>query len=811
MDGRVVTDFESSVTMDKEETTDFVEAAAVVNGATSNSTFEVSTYVENSVGIKEFLGRPIKIGGGQWTTATAPGGNLFTSSIAALLTGNPMWADKIRGFNLIRGDFMIKIVINASPFQQGRLLLHYLPNYNNFVAVNPNYGKFKNKTLVQKLQHPHVEIDARTTSVVMRIPYIAPTAWYAITENYYDWGTVWLDVFSALVTGPSAPVSQAYVDYAVYGWFENVELNANTVPQSSGRVIRGGSEEVKENSGPIEIGLRKVSKVANAISGIPLVSSYAKGVAWASNISADVASVFGWSKPREEEGQTNVYKQTLRYAGTCDGPNSALPGGISVLNRLETIDYGSYTNEDEMSTKFLYSVPYFAGAFTWNVGDAPGHNYYSHKLSPTSILTTVTDTVGAHSLTYEEHVPFTYLAKFFAFWRGSLKLTMKFVKTQMHSGRLQVTWTPINNPGTTPDLTTSSYSKRAIIDIRTEDTVTFELPYLIFSDYLPTAANSYEATTSGQIDVMLLNDLRAPESCAQSIEVLVFISAGDDFELAVPCPCEDSSVPYIPQSSEVVIARPQSSEAVLVRDSIKQGTTMVSKEIGGVNTRKDDLFHAKRCIGEKLMSVKSLLLRNQSIQGFTGSSLNIHTVTDLVFDPWYMSATDLGATGLQRAPDFVGDAFSLIGLMYAYSRGSINMTGYDTSSTNRMFTVVAPNQSTPFTTQPHTNAVMHNTWFANNVSLNAGNNYIVFEPCNIIDEPGFAYQHVPYYNKFPFALNTYYNSVDDVSVNYSKPVTTLQFSQAGNFSTNTAFLRSVGDDFQFMFFTGAPCLVRSYA
>lgn len=799
MDSGIVTDFESSITIDKEETTDFIEDAAVVNGATSNSTFNVSTYIENSVGIKEFLKRPILLKNDQWTDMDGENSTLYVADIAPLLTSNIMWFDKIKGFNLIRGDFMIKVVLNASPFQQGRLLLHYLPNYINLAAVNIGYGKFKNTTMVQKIQHPHLEIDARTTSIVMRIPYIAPTAWYAIKEEYYDWGRFWLDVLSPLQTGPSAPEGQSYVDFGIYGWWENIELNANTVPQSSGRVIRGGLSEEKEASGPIESGLRKVGKVATIAQGIPLISSYASSVSWASNILANVASVFGWSKPREAQGETCVYKQTLRYAGTCDGPNTALPGGMTCLNRLETIDYGSFTNEDEMSLAYLYSVPYYAGAFNWAVGDGAGLSLYSHKLSPVSFLTTHADIVGTHTLTYEEHVPFTYMARFHNYWRGGLKVTLKFIKTQMHSGRLQITWTPINDVTTSPDLTTSCFSKRAIIDIRTEDSVTFELPYLLYSDYAPLVTNSFEETTSGQLDIQILNDLRAPESCAQNINVLMFISAGDDYELAAPSTATICPVPYIPQSGS----------AVLVRDSIKQGTSMASMEIGGKNTRSDPLFFAKRCIGEKMMSIKSYLLRNSVIQGFVGGTFTVVSPF-LDIDPWFMTAQGLGVTGLQKTADFCGDALSLIGLMYTYQRGSVNVLVDDTYTLNaRIVSSIIP-KTGEFTSQPHGATSVPNSYFGNTVALSGPANCVPFEPVNINDEPGLAFQHVPYYNKFPFSFCTYYNGVDDLSNDYSRAIPVAQFYKTGNFTTSTTLQRSVGDDFQLMFFTGAPCLVKSY-
>jgi len=117
---------------------------------------------------------------------------------------------------------------------------------------------------------------------------------------------------------------------------------------------RGGEvKETAENEGPITMGLRKTSKVAGILSAIPVLSQFTKPVEWVTNILAGATAVLGWSKPRELTGQTVVMQQIMRYGGTCEGPDVSFPGGVSCLNRLQAVDYASYTNEDEMSLAFV--------------------------------------------------------------------------------------------------------------------------------------------------------------------------------------------------------------------------------------------------------------------------------------------------------------------------------------------------------------------------------------------------------------------------------------------------------------------------
>jgi hypothetical protein len=528
----------------------------------------------------------------------------------------------------------------------------------------------------------------------------------------------------------------------------------------------------------------------------------AKTVEWAANIGSSIASIFGWSKPRLNEPQTIITSQTLRYAGVCDGPEVAIPGGLSCLNRLETIDYGSYTNEDEMSLPFLYSVPYYSTSISWSAGAGQGTSLLSKLISPNNIITTDSDTVAGHTLNYEYHVPFTYLSRAFRFWRGSIKVTLKFVKTQMHSGRLQVTWTPCTTVSNTPSQTTGVYSLRTIIDIREEEVVSLELPYLMYSDYLATSGGS-QPSSSGQLDIIVLNDLRGPESVSQTIQMQVFYSAGDDYELAVPTNFATGSTTYIPQSNgdELVIK------------SVDQGAILQKVAVGGKSTKHNPLWHATRCIGEKLMSIKSLLLKNSIINSFK-SGFVWTSANNMEFFPFFVPACNLSAGGLVSSVAIGGDAYSFLAPMYAFYRGAANFTIFDAvSNTNTFATGVNPGYDFSSQTQPliENTLLNSNMFWGTTISPVGGQGQWPFNPSNILDRPGLGMQHVPYYNRFPMSLVTLMNGVDTPLTDPSTPIGWGYTVAGSNFSTQTILQRHMGDDFQLMFFIGCPPIPVSYS
>lgn len=796
----IVTDFESVKIDDKVATTTFLESASVSVGKASNKTDTVSTYIEELASIKDFLRKPSLIASGAWSTTDGTNANLTNFSIGDLLNTVDVWYQKIKGFNLMRGDFVVRVELNASPFQQGKLLLHYLPCYKQFVSVNSNYGKLKNKDLIQKIQHPNVEIDCRETCVMMRIPYVAPTSWYALKEGYYDWGTVFLDVYSILLTGPSAPAGQNYVDYAIFGYWENFELNAPGVPQSSDatRVVRRGglAKETDENKGTISDGLRRIGKAANVLSQIPVISDFTTPLAWAANIGADSAAALGWSKPREDKGTTIVSSQTFRYANACDGPDVSLPLGTSTLTRVELFDKGSFTNEDEMSLEYLYRVPFYYAELVWTAALGPGSSLLSKTVSPRSIYTSssTTDTVGAHTATYNYHVPFTYLSTLFALWRGSIKVTLKFVKTQMHSGRVQVAWTPGTQIVAAPDLTSGSYSLRTIVDIRTEDVVTFTLPYLVFADYLTTQTTG-TGSYSGQLDIMVLNALRAPESCSQSVRVQVFFSAGDDFELAAPGTAQASTLPYIPQSDD----------SELIVGDIHEGNVRSESVIGSKAVKSDSLFHSARCIGERVLSVKQLLNRNSMLMGYNGRYFDAQPY----YSPWSnLAVTMTPVTGVLKTSQTGGDIMNYIAPMFAFQRGGIRMAIFyadETTTFKRCSAQLMPGYV--FTTAD--NLVVGNSYFYNastNV-LSSGyyrNNSIV---CHT--ESGEVYVNVPYHARFPMSLNTVWDGTATPGAENSYPINGVNIHNPLGHAGQIV-QRSAMEDFQFLFFTGCPPVLSGY-
>jgi len=473
-----------------------------------------------------------------------------------------------------------------------------------------------------------------------------------------------------------------------------------------------------------------------------------------------------------------------------------MPGGITCLNKLQTIDYGSFTNEDEMSLEYLYKVPMYQQSFVWDSEDVQGALLYSQYINPTQFDVIQSNTTLTQTIQYVNTVPFSYIARMFGQWRGSFKLTLKFIKTQMHSGRIQVTFLPSTKLiGTPATITASAYALRSIIDIRTEDTVTLELPYLSYSDYLYVTEEEDVSvgTISGLLEVRVLNNLKSPATVSQNIDVQVFYTAGDDFELCVPTSYA-GGMPYTPQMSG----------EELVIDSIDQGMTMVDGTVGGISVTGDSLFHSARCIGERIFSIKSLLNRNSCLSNYF-AGFNIVAQNQFLIRPWF-TATCKSTPGTSLNGCYLGgDAYTQLVPMYAFMRGGVKINVMSSLSTQRIISGSLPFKSVVDFTQPILASSFSNFISETNTNtpgINVG--LYPLEPVNTLDTPALAFQHTPYYAPLPMSLVVSSNGVVNVENDPSQPWAVANFRGSANFTGTTTIQRSVADDFQAMFFIGCP-------
>jgi hypothetical protein len=416
-------------------------------------------------------------------------------------------------------------------------------------------------------------------------------------------------------------------------------------------------------------------------------------------------------------------------------------------------------------------------------------------MSPYLQCLTRSDAHGGHTAISSQGAPLFYLSNFFKQWRGSYDVTFKFVKTQFHSGRLQITWTPNMNVGLAPTPTTGILSLRQIVDIREQDEFTFNLPYMVPDPYLATSSLTYPRNSSGQLDVVILNDLMAPETCSQSISILVFIKGGPDFEFQVPGNNAIGPQAYGPQSAQ--------------EDILYHGGIADSK------IESPDTSYSAASVGEHFTSIKQFLNRFSQIINFSGSAFP-GAVTNFTLYPWYAGSTSIStSTGALTSGPLGGDAFSIFSPMYLYRRGSVRLC----VSCDKIMHINAGNVASGTDISTWTSPVivqnlvpgLAHSFTAANTAPSAGHQPL----CGIAPNelgPGFSYIHCPYYSRYPVSLIPNFDgNLNLTPVQYTMPWTTAVFAAPSSFDVTTLVFRSFGDDFQLSFFIAAPPILTAYS
>ncbi len=662
-------------------TTTFVSDANVVLTTTvaprSVSSLLMETGgVPNIDDIKKWLSKPVQLSaqslGVGDTVSTFPSIAMPSAPLSDVL-----YTGKTAGFFGFRGTMVIRWVINGNRFQQGRYMLCYIPIGGvKFNGQNSNsWVQSHTSTLVQRTQLQRIELDVNCdTEGVMRIPFNSALNYYpfsAVSSDSAKWGT-WgflnLFPYSPLV----APTGSTFVSSTIFCHFEDVEL-IGTAYQQSGRVFSGvkkktitEKEQDSAGVGPISSVLSAVSSSLNALVPVPLISSYASDAAWVVDRLSGVAKIFGWSKPVNLQPASRMTRNMLTYFTNVDTVDQSLPLALSAQNEVGTLPGFSGTDIDEMDFSFFFTIPTWQKTATWASTDAVGASTFFFGNHPLNLQ--ASRTVAPSSIPVLDMTPLQYVCNHFRYWRGSLTYTFKFVKTEFHSGRLMFMFSPGDPNSTAPGFAYANnppWLRREIIDIRDTNMVSFTVPFQNTQAYLPMSSTF----TTGVFSVNVLDKLSAPSSVSTSISILLEVSAGPDFEVAVPAQNSYTPVYTItPQSGNIF------SEVATAQNSCQIQNAVLGDSV----IKSDPVANASAAIGEKISSfrtfAKSMSIINTAANALTtigGRQLNIYPFA------FGVGVNTSPTGGYVETTDLYGELCSI----FLYSRGSVRIKPIPVTST----------------------------------------------------------------------------------------------------------------------------------
>lgn len=766
--------------------------------------------------IEDYLSKPFVFQTGSLgigDTVSTFGQALFPQTF----NSNPIILDKLRGYFGFTADIEFRIVVNATRFQQGRYILAWTPFGgassidNRVVAISSSHRA----TLVQRTQLPHVEIDINCdTQATLYIPY---KSMYAYTPSHVVlngssamcWGSLSLTPYEPLdfVSGSST------ASFTIYYSLKNIDLIGVAVPQSGRFSARRGKDAVAAEQdsqaiGPISSMMTRVSNAASLWTAVPLISTYATTTQWCADLLSKTANVFGLSRPTNLERGARVVQQLFPYLPNVDGADNSNVLALSTTNQVGMLEGASLTDMDEMDFKFICSIPSYWFKVDWADSAASGSTLTTFPLSPYEFG--LTSTVNGQLVNH--FTPMGFVANHFNYWRGSMVIIIKIVKTEFHSGRLAFVFQPLETrlqPNVAPAYNTTSYAHRDIIDIREHSEITLRIPFVSITPFK--SAETIGTRIMGNLSVYVVDKLVAPDVVPSSVTLIVEACMGADVEFAVPSGQE--MMPFynvIPQSG-VFTTQPDANVC-----------NIVDKTIGSLSTDTASVEPSLFCVGEVIRNARTLLKRPMPIlydaQPAVNKFLNVYP---------YLT-TGFLQNGLSNVVPTTGwDSYNVWSSLYLYSRGGVRLKFIDPDLP------AASNLNSAYTWRRGKYRYVSNTVIADQSSIVT---YTATGPNS--EDTGFAYRQnfnllaitennwtqeiqmpqyflMPVRNKythFGAKLATYNYSVANQDATQLSLVRTLGDADAPLSSSQASRVcRSGSDDMNFSYFISVPPMVRNYA
>lgn len=437
---------------------------------------------------------------------------------------------KINYFNFYRGTLVFQLKVNANPLQQGMLYMFWMPlEGGNQSRPGPPVC-----SLTQLTTYPGVFLNIEDTdNVELEVPFMWNREYYDLTVED-ALGSLGVCVIGPLRSDEDTPQVECILNVRVMDHELRMptsqEAYRDTVVIYEDPPWDTPLEAVTQiGSEPSNPGL--VTGVANGVAAltsalgninIPVVSSVASKVSWASRLIGRASSALGFSKP----DMTTTTTPIVDYSGYgAQHIESVIPG-----QNLGAIQDNSITHPtqgaDEMAFDHLCAIPLVfeskeISVPTFNI---KGDIWWQGRVQP------IPDEITYPTTATEDTVfggPMQCLASCFALWRGTLIYKFKLVKTKFVKGRLQVSFTPgLGNITSTPNIN-RVYTK--IWDVGVDSEFRFEVPWAVASAFLPTSPDGFLGTLS----VSVFNKFSYPTTISDRIQLVISLE-GKDMEFLAP-------------------------------------------------------------------------------------------------------------------------------------------------------------------------------------------------------------------------------------------------------------------------------------
>lgn len=511
--------------------------------------------------LKEWFARPQLLKRLSWSEGTSlnsviyPWAEFFTSTRVR---------EKIKGYQKLRANLHIKVLVNATPFQYSKVLVSYKPMV---WGVSGGYSSTRTPDIETKdfggglidfdvtapdyfiplSQRTHLDVyPCQCKGGDMTLPFIWMYNWLDLTTKKTDgtdtvfevlssMGRLYLDSYFPLRT--ASTTSTQPINISIYAWATDVELAGPTLQQG----------------GNVERTATAIAEAAGKLSKAPVIGPYAAPVQGLMSIAAATAKAFGWSNPPHYSAANPVVQAPL--VGLANPELSVLGEKLTMDpdNGL-SIDPGSVgipQSQDDLAITNFCSRESYLTQFDWKMTDSPDAILFNAHVNPAlaDMSTRTTSLVAPFNSFPASHmVPMALPSQHFKYWSGSITYIFEVIGSQMHRGRLRLSYDPAG-----PAIADSTGRLiTRVFDLTEATKFEFTVPWMADAEFLTNdvvsgsssadrlygiRGASYKAYTdlsyNGGICLSVLNELASTSSSADC-RIIVSVRGGPDLRFAYP-------------------------------------------------------------------------------------------------------------------------------------------------------------------------------------------------------------------------------------------------------------------------------------
>jgi hypothetical protein len=538
------------------EITAFSEQSAVDTLVVSDTmpSYDMNPYTDDT--LYGFLQRPRLVTSSTWDDTYASGSRIVVvDPYFELITSTPI-KHKLENFNYFKAGVRIGVRVNGTPFHYGKLLVVWKPMCG---STRQSQQEMRDN-IYSSSGYPHIIISPTENEVnEMVLPFAYDAAYMDLSaDEVRSPGQLFIYVLNPLALDSSVPpvsisVFANFEDVALAGQSGIVNLPLHTRqtiyddpnpfnPVATSFVAQGDVQREaidKSTKGLISGPLKATSAIAGSLTTIPSIGVWASSVSLVASALGSLFEKFGYCKPNTLETTAPRILKVGDFShgeGVETAPTTQVIPGQSITDLAHHL--GGKPNEMDLLN--IVSTPCLRGIFTWQGNDAPDSTLFTCFVNPAD-----TFTVQQGGSIRVLPTLLSWTCKTFGFWRGSLRYDIQITCSNFHSGRMRVLFQP-RNAGVLTDFDHQNCINR-IIDIQNETEFSFTVPYIADVPWHSLNLNSIEEQI-GFLQFSVVNELTHTTEPIPEVHINVWVSAGPDFQLAMPARKNARSAGPLPET-----------------------------------------------------------------------------------------------------------------------------------------------------------------------------------------------------------------------------------------------------------------------